>query len=92
MADEPSKTDQALNDLAALSPDERAAVEQLAEAPKAAPSDPVTVTVAWPTDHFDSGVANVGVLTREPTEISQSDLAAVLKAARTAGVNLIQGS
>ena len=49
-----------------------------------------TLRVQWPLKSFDSGVAGVPVLTLEPTEVAQSDLSAVLTAAREAGVTLIQ--
>lgn len=94
MPDDPAPTpeEQALAELAALSPEERAAVEKLAEpAPAPDGTEPmVTVKVAWPVDKLVTDIEGVGTITRTPSQIPESKLAALLEAARGARTTVTQ--
>lgn len=90
---DPTAEDQALKDLAALPPEDRAAVEQKAAQPAPAPANGeqmVTVKVAWPVDKLVTEIEGVGTITRTPSQIPQSKLAELLEAARSARTTVTQ--
>lgn len=93
MADEPTPEEQAAKDLAALSPEERAAAEAQAEPAPPAPdgSEPqVMVKLAWPTDKLITDIEGVGTVTRTPQQIPQAKLAELLEAARQTNTTVIE--